>query len=178
MVAEKGVGYSPSEERKKLPIGTIPVDAIFSPVVRVSNTVEPARIEHITDFDMLKMQIWTDGTIRPNVALRQAAGILLQHFELIAHFQGDLVEIHIPQLSEAGTKPYMDVPIEELELSMRSYNCLKRAGIDKVGDILTRLERGPDELLAIRNFGQKSLVELIDSMKQKGFLDSNYQLPE
>jgi len=178
MVAEKGVGYSPAEERKDLPIGTIPVDAIFSPVVRVSNVVEPARIEHITDFDMLKMQIWTDGTVRPAAALKQAATILLRHFELIAQFQGGLVETVMPQLTEAGASKYMDVPIEELELSMRAYNCLKRASIDKVGDILVRLERGPDELLAIRNFGQKSLVELVDSMKQKGFLDSDYQLPE
>ncbi len=178
MIAERGVGYSPAEERKDLPIGTIPVDAIFSPVVRVSNAVEPARIEHITDFDMLKLQIWTDGTQRPNVALKQAATILLQHFELIAHFQGGPVELVAPLHIEAGANPFMDVPIEELELSMRAYNCLKRASIDKVGDILTRLERSPGELLAIRNFGHKSLVELVESMKQKGFLDSDYVLPE
>lgn len=178
LIAEKGVGYSPAQERKHLPIGQIPVDAIFSPVVKVSNVVEPARIEQITNYDMLKLQIWTDGTQRPSIALSQAATILLQHFELIANFQGGLVETALPIQALAGASPYMDVPIEELELSMRAYNCLKRASIDRVGDILVRLERGADELLAIRNFGQKSLVELIESMKQKGYLPQDYPIPE
>ncbi|MHB9031441.1 MAG: DNA-directed RNA polymerase subunit alpha [Anaerolineae bacterium] len=178
MTAEKGVGYSPAEERKSLPIGQIPVDAIYSPVVKVANAIEPARIEQITDYDMLKLQIWTDGTQRPSIALKQAATILLQHFELIAHFQGGLVEAPIEVHIDEGASPYMDVPIEELELSMRAYNCLKRASIDRVGDILVRLDRGVDELLAIRNFGHKSLVELVDSMKQKGYLPSDYQLAE
>jgi len=176
MVAERGVGYSPAEERRNLPIGQIPVDAIFSPVVRVSNVVEAERIEQVTDYDMLKLQIWTDGTLRPSLALKQAASILQQHFKLIVDFQGVMTEAPIQVLRSEASSPYDEVPIEELELSMRAYNCLKRANIDRIGDIMIRLERGSGELLAIRNFGRKSLEELIDSMKQKGFLDSSYEL--
>lgn len=177
LIAEKGVGYSPAEERRHLPIGQIPVDAIFSPVVRVSNTVESARIEQITNYDMLKLQIWTDGTQRPSIALSQAATILLKHFELIAHFQGNLVEQPLASAAIEHDVPYMDVPIEELELPMRAFNSLKRSNIEKVGDIILRLEHGPDELMAIRNFGLKSLTELLETMKEKGYLPADYPIP-
>jgi DNA-directed RNA polymerase subunit alpha len=178
LIAQSGVGYSPAEDRKQLPIGQIPVDAIFSPVVKVSNSIEPTRIEQDTNYDLLKLEIWTDGTLRPGVALSQAGVILLKHFEPIARFVNTQSDVTAPALVLVDASPYVDVPIEELELSMRAYNCLKRAGIEKVGDVLARLERGLDELLAIRNFGQKSLVELIDSMKQKGFLNADYPMPE
>jgi DNA-directed RNA polymerase subunit alpha len=178
LIAQTGVGYSPAEDRKQLPIGQIPVDAIFSPVIKVSNTIEPTRIEQDTNYDLLKLEIWTDGTMRPGVALSQAAAILLKHFEPMARFVNSPTDAVTPPLVLRNASPYVDVPIEELELSMRAYNCLKRAGIEKIGDILVRLESGLDELLAIRNFGQKSLVELIESMKQKGFLDADYPMPE
>lgn len=178
LMAGRGVGYSPAEDRKQLPIGQIPVDAIFSPVIKVSNTIEPTRIEQDTHYDLLKLEIWTDGTQRPSMALSQAAAILLKHFEPIARFVNTQSDTSVPIQVLASSIQFVDVPIEDLELSMRAYNCLKRAGVEKVGDILARLERGSDELLAIRNFGQKSLVELIESMKQKGYLSGDYPLPE
>ncbi|MBN1402031.1 MAG: DNA-directed RNA polymerase subunit alpha, partial [Anaerolineae bacterium] len=176
LVAEKGVGYSPAEDRKSLPIGQIPVDAIFSPIVKVNHTVESTRIEQLTNCDMLKFEIWTDGTVRPGDALQQAAEAIVRHFTPIAGF----VEEEVPEV-EAEPKPlgdrYYNVPIEDLELAMRAYNCLKRASITSVGDILDRLDRGGTaEMLAIRNFGQKSLEELLERMEAKGFLPEGLDL--
>lgn len=178
MVAERGVGYSPAEDRKALPIGQIPVDAIFSPIVRVNTEVEAARIEQITDYDLLKLEIWTDGTVHPGDALSEAARILMRHFSPLSQFSAAEAEEaeRIEEEREGGE--FYDVPIEDLDLAMRAYNCLKRAGITKVGEILERLERGPAEILAIRNFGQKSLVELVDRLREKGYLPADYELEE
>lgn len=178
LVAERGAGYSPAEDRKALPIGQIPVDAIFSPIVRVSTEVEAARIEQMTDYDLLKMDIWTDGTIHPGDALSEAARILMQHFSPLSQFSAAEAEVgeRLEEEGEAG-KLY-DVPIEDLDLAMRAYNCLKRAGISSVGEVLERLEQGPAEILAIRNFGQKSLMELLDRLREKGYLPEDYQLEE
>ena len=170
MIAEKGRGYSPSEERGELPIGDIPVDAVFSPIVKVSNTVEQARIEQITDYDLLKLEIWTDGTILPGDALSRAANILLGHLGPVAEFRESDVTVAEELAEEEALPEYYSMPIEELELSMRSFNCLKRAGIASIGDILERLEKGAAEMMAIRNFGQKSLAELVERLKAKGFL--------
>jgi len=175
MTVERGVGYSPAEERKGLPIGEIPVDAIFSPILKVNTSVEPTRIEQITDYDLLNLEIWTNGTIQPGDALREAAGILLEHFALLAKLSA--VPEGVGEKEEEppeATTQFNDVLIEELDLTMRAYNCLKRAGIARVGEILERLERGPDEMLAIRNFGQKSLAELVGKMEEKGFLAEGY----
>ena len=176
LVAERGVGYSPAEDRKSLPIGEIPVDAIFSPVLKVSHTVEQTRVEQITNYDLLKMEIWTDGTIRPAEALSEAARILIRHFTPLANFvETEEVAPEVEE-EEAAKAKYYEVPIEELDLTMRAYNCLKRAGIANVGDIMERLERGASEMLAIRNFGQKSLDELLSKMKEKGFLPEDFEL--
>jgi DNA-directed RNA polymerase subunit alpha len=175
MAAERGVGYSPSEDRKALPIGQIPVDAIYSPIVKVNTTVEAARIEQITDYDLLKLEIWTDGTMRPDQALSDAAEILIKHFTPLAQFSAAKTEEEKVELPGVSGQ-YSEVPIEELELTMRAYNCLKRAGITRVGEILERLERGSDEILAIRNFGQKSLMELVDRLRDKGYLPADYEL--
>jgi DNA-directed RNA polymerase subunit alpha len=176
LVAEKGVGYSPSEDRKALPIGQIPVDAIFSPIVKVNHTIEPTRIEQITNYDLLKIEIWTDGTMRPGEALQNAANYLVHHFTPIAGFAHE----EAPEV-EAEPRPlgdrFYNVPIEDLELTMRAYNCLKRASITSVGDILDRLDKGGTaEMLAIRNFGQKSLEELLERMGAKGFLAEGLDL--
>ncbi|MGI5917474.1 MAG: DNA-directed RNA polymerase subunit alpha [Anaerolineae bacterium] len=177
LVAERGVAYSPAEDRKNLPIGQIPVDAVFSPVVRVRNTVEQARIEQITNYDLLKLEIWTDGAMRPGEALTRAARILIRHFEPLAEFsesEAGVPEVEAPEESGIAGR-YYEVPIEDLDLSMRAYNCLKRAGITSVGDILERMEHGVAEMLAIRNFGQKSLEELIDRMQEKSFLPQEFE---
>ncbi len=174
---ERGTGYSPADNRNGLPIGQIPVDAIFSPVVKVGHSVEPARIEQITNYDLLKLEIWTDGTIRPANALTEAAQILVQHLTPISRFTD--VEVEDVELveEEGGVSGELyDVPIEELDLAVRAYNCLKRASITSVGDVLERLTEGPEEMLAIRNFGQKSLEELVIKLKENDFLPEDYEI--
>jgi DNA-directed RNA polymerase subunit alpha len=177
LTVEKGMGYSPSEDRKKLPIGEIPVDAIFSPVVKVGYDVEPARIEQITNYDLLKLEIWTDGTIEPAEALAQAARTLIDHIAPVAAFTGEEDDLVAEDLSVPSVaSEYYDVPIEELELQMRAYNCLRRAGVTSVGDVLERMAKGVDELLAIRHFGEKSLNELLARLEEKGYLPKGFDI--
>jgi DNA-directed RNA polymerase subunit alpha len=170
VVVEVGRGYSPAEERGKLPIGEIPVDAIFSPVRKANYVVERARIGQATDYDRLLLDITTDGTVSPHDALSESAKILVQHFSLVS----GVTEVELPTEPEdeggIPTKIY-ETPIEDLELTVRAYNCLKRAGITQVGEILEKMKKGQDEILAIRNFGQKSLDELMDRLDQKGYLE-------
>lgn len=170
LTVRRGRGYSPAEERGKMPLGEIPVDAIYSPVRKAAYRVERARIGQQTDYDRLVLEIWTDGTLLPEESLREAARLLVQHLSLIAGVEVALMEAQHEVEQGIPTHLY-DAPIEDLELSVRAYNCLKRAGIVKVGEIIERLERGPEELLSIRNFGQKSLNELMAQLKAKGYLD-------
>jgi DNA-directed RNA polymerase subunit alpha len=170
VVVQMGRGYSPAEERGKLPIGEIPVDAIFSPIRKANFVIERARIGQATDYDRLLLEITTDGTISPHDALSEAAKILVQHFSLIS----GVTEIEVPvEPEEEGGIPskVYETPIEELELTVRAYNCLKRAGITQVGEILDKIKKGHEEILAIRNFGQKSLDELMKRLEEKGYLD-------
>jgi len=170
LTVSRGKGYSPAEERGKLPIDEIPVDAVFSPVKKANFRVEPARVGQVTNYDNLVLEIWTDGSISPREALTESAKILLKLFNLVAGFAAEAEVEAVPE-SEIPSRVY-DTPIEELELSVRAYNCLKRAGITKVGEVLEKLQKGKDEILAIRNFGQKSLDELMDKLKEKDLLDS------
>lgn len=169
LVVERGKGYSPAEERGKLPIGEIPVDAVFSPIRKANFVVERARVGQMTNFDRLIMEIWTDGTIEPEEALSSAAEILVDHLSLLVGV-GEMPPEEEEE-AEEGLIPIRiyETPIEELELSVRAYNCLKRAGITKVGEILEKMTEGDDEILAIRNFGKKSLAELKERMRAKGF---------
>ena len=179
LMVERGVGYSPSNEHdKELPIGEIPVDAIFGPIVKVNYAVEKARIEQFTDYDLLKLEIWTDGTMRPGEALTQAARILQQHFAPLAEFSGSDSEVIETEVAGPARSNTHDVSIDDLDLAQRASNCLKRHGITSVGEILERLEREPGELLAIRNFGEKSLAELVDKLKAKGFLPADYEVKQ
>jgi DNA-directed RNA polymerase subunit alpha len=166
-VVQRGRGYSPAEDRGKLPIGELPVDAMFSPVRRVSYEVTKTRVGKLADYDRLTMRIWTDGTVRPEDSLRQAAGILMEQFRFVHAFGA---EPETPVADDRGGMPtsVYEMPIEELELSVRAYNCLKRAGLTRVGEILERMALGDDEMLVIRNFGQKSLDELKDAVVAKG----------
>jgi len=170
-VVEKGQGYSPAEEREKLPIGQIPVDAIFSPVRKTSYTVGRTRIGQMTDFDRLVVEITTDGTTTPAEALSQAAEILVRHFSIVASFgiEGPAKEEIRPEAEKIPSRVY-EMPIEELGLSMRAYNCLKRAGITKVGEVLEKLSKGVNEIMSIRNFGRKSLAELLGRLQAKGIV--------
>lgn len=173
---EKGRGYSPAEERGKLPIGQIPVDAVFSPIRKVNVTVDRARVGQMTDYDRLALEIWTDGTMRPAEALSQAARLLLRHFAPLAEFGEIETEEQLVGAGAAAGTTAEQMPIEDLNLSMRAYNCLKRAGITRVGEVLAKLAKGQNEILAIRNFGQKSLDELLERLEERGLLSEELRL--
>jgi DNA-directed RNA polymerase subunit alpha len=169
MTVSKGRGYSRAEERGKLPVAEIPTDAIFSPIRKVNFNVERTRIGQISNFDRLVMEIWTDGTISPVESLSTSAQLLVKHLALVAGFGDITVELE-PEVEESRIPDRIaEANIEELDLSVRAFNCLKRAGITKVGEILEKLERDEDELLAIRNFGSKSLEELKEQLAAKDF---------
>lgn len=168
-----GRGYSPAEERGRLPIGELPVDAIFSPIKRVNFDVQRARVGQRTNYDRLVLEIWTDGTVRPEEAMSQAAQILMRHLVPISGVAIDTLD-NIPiQDPDEGKpsimQPLYDKPIEELDLSVRVFNSLKRTGITSVGDVIDMLQRGQDAMLAIRNFGEKSLDELVEKLREKGY---------
>ena len=170
LVVEGGRGYSPAEERTRLPLGEIPVDAIYSPVRKAAYRVERTRIGQQTDYDKLNLEIWTDGTISPEDAMKDSSRILLDLLQLLAG--AETAEIEPEKVEEEGIPARVyDAPIEELELTVRAYNCLKRAGITKVGEILRRMEKGEEEMLAIRNFGKKSLDELVEKLQDKNYLN-------
>ena len=167
-----GRGYSPAEERGRLPIGELPVDAIFSPIRRVNYDVQRARVGQRTNYDKLVLEIWTDGTVRPEEAMSQAAQILMRHLVPISGVSyEELGSIEPPPapVQENPLKPLYDKPIEELDLSVRVFNSLKRTGITSVGDVIDMLQRGNDAMLAIRNFGEKSLDELVEKLEEKGY---------
>jgi DNA-directed RNA polymerase subunit alpha len=180
-LVERGRGYSPGEEREGLPIGQIPVDAIFAPVFKTGHRVERTRVGQVTDYDRLILEIWTDGTVRPAEALSTAAQILVRHLHPIAAFSEVQPEELAEEEEERPDIPsrVYDTPIEVLELSMRAYNCLKRAGITRLGEVLEKLNRNQGkELLAIRNFGQKSFTELVDKLQEKGYVSAEEELDE
>jgi DNA-directed RNA polymerase subunit alpha len=167
-----GRGYSPADERGRLPIGELPVDAIFSPIRRVKFDVERARVGQRTNYDRLVLEIWTDGTVRPEEAISQAAQILIRHLVVVGGVHIDEIQIPDPEQVEdrkESHKPLYDKPIEELDLSVRVFNSLKRTGITSVGDVIDMLQRGNDAVLAIRNFGEKSLEELKSKLREKGY---------
>jgi DNA-directed RNA polymerase subunit alpha len=174
----RGRGYRPAEENKSpdQPIGVIPIDSIFSPVRRVAYAVEQARVGQRTDYDKLTLDIETDGSIDPQAALREAAEILISQLaiftdadrieELRAGPGGQLEGDGAGTLNGGGAAgPMHDILIEELELGVRSYNCLKRAGIQTVGDLISKSE---GELNAIPNFGKKSIDEVIETLHARG----------
>ena len=166
---EAGRGYLAADERGRMPIGEIPVDAIFSPIRRVAFDVDRARVGQMTNYDRLVMEIWSDGRIAPMDALKEAARILVTHLRLVAGLtleeEAELVE------EEAGLpKEVYEIPLEQLDLSVRVFNALRRTGITSVGEVLEMLETGNDTLLTIRNFGQKSLTELNECLQRHGFL--------
>jgi DNA-directed RNA polymerase subunit alpha len=176
LVVKRGRGYSPAEERGRLSIGEIPVDAVFSPVRKANFQVTKTRVGQMTDYDRLTMEIWTDGSITPEASLSFSARTLVDHFSRIAGMGQIIIEPARPSLEDGVPSRVSDAPIEDLDLSVRAYNCLKRAGVMKVGEILAMLEQGEDEIMSIRNFGRKSLDELLERLKVKGYLDMiNYR---
>jgi len=172
----RGRGYSPAEENKAedQPIGVVPIDSIFSPIRRAAYTVDTARVGQRTDFDKLALEIETDGSIEPSAAMREAAEILIKSLAIFSDPESvealtdrSNYELPGPDGAAAGAPVAEgdDRLIEELEIGVRAYNCLKRAGIQTVGDLVTRSE---SELNAIPNFGRRSTEEVIEALNQLG----------
>lgn len=167
LTVERGVGYLAAERSEALPIGVIAVDAIFTPVRKVNYWVEPTRVGQITNYDKLTLEIETDGTVSPEEALARSADILVRQFALFANI-GMIATAVIPGNGAPQLPPNMlDMPIEELDLPMRAYNSLKRNNIVKVGQLL---QLSDDDLLRMRNFGRKSLDEMKERLRMRGFV--------
>ena len=167
---ERGKGYVPAERNKRegQPIGVIPIDSIFSPVEKANFQVEKTRVGQSTDYDRLIIEVWTDGTMSPEEAVSHSAELFTQHLNLFVRFR-DSIEKHEQELrgEKTGQNRLMDTPIEELDLSVRAFNCLKANEIQTVGQLLQKRE---EELLALRNFGRKSLDEIKEKLVEKGFI--------
>jgi len=171
MMAETGRGYSPAEERGRLPLGELPVDALYSPIQQVGYEVEKTRVGQIADYDRIVMEIWTDGSIKPEEALAQSAQIMVQHLRPVAGISEEsLLPVEPAEVEVSIPNEIYDTPIEQLDLSVRVFNSLKRTGITKVGELLDMLDKGQETMLAIRNFGEKSLHELKAQLQEKGYL--------
>jgi DNA-directed RNA polymerase subunit alpha len=161
-----GRGYTPSEINEHYIdiIGTIPLDAIFSPVKKVKFVVEPVRIGQRNDYDKLILEVWTDGTIKPEDALAEAAKIAKDHFSVFINFdENGLITENVPDGGDNELRPILEMKIEELELSVRSYNCLRSAEIKTIGELIQKTE---EDLSKARNFGKKSLQEIIEKLKE------------
>lgn len=179
MTVEQGRGYSPADDRTgRLPIGDLPVDAIYSPIKRVNWKVGYARVGQSTNYDSLIMEIWTDGTIGPEEALSTSAKVLIDHLRHLAGVSEETLA-SITQVVEEGshlTSEMIETPIENLDLSVRVFNSLKRTGITTVGEVIELLEKGDEAVMSIRNFGEKSLEELRQKMHEKGYLQEEEEI--
>lgn len=165
---EQGRGYVPAEKNKKNgdPIGVIPVDSFFSPVRKVNYDVENTRVGHVTNYDKLTLEVWTNGSISPDEAVSTSAKILVEYLRLFADLS-DQVSSQIAMVDKEEDKKTrtLDMPIEELDLSVRSYNCLKRAGINTVAELTQRTD---EDMMKVRNLGRKSLEEVVNKLAALG----------
>ncbi len=165
LVLNKGRGYASSEKNKLSgqPIGIIPVDSIYTPVTKVNYTVENTRVGQVTDFDRLTIEVWTNGSINPDEAISLGAKILNEHLKLFIDLSDHAKNAEIMvEKEETKKEKVLEMTIEELDLSVRSYNCLKRAGINTVEDLTNRTE---DDMMKVRNLGRKSLEEVLQKLK-------------
>ncbi len=179
MTVERGRGYVPADKNKKPDdtIGIIPIDSIFSPVQRVNYTVQDTRVGNVTDYDKLILEVWTDGSMRPEEAVSKAAGILVMHLKLFQNMDGipeeeEEEETTFPEEVEDTSSKVLDMTIEDLDLSVRSFNCLKRANINTVADLTAKTE---DDMMKVRNLGRKSLEEVKKKLEDLGLslMESN-----
>ena len=170
IVIDKGRGYVPSERNKaKLAnvIGAIPVDSIYTPVLKVNYTVENTRVGQITDYDKLTIEVWTDGTISAKEAVSLGAKVLTEHLNLFVDLSDEAYTADIMvEKDDKGKEKVLEMTIEELDLSVRSFNCLKRAGINTVEDLISKSE---EEMMKVRNLGRKSLEEVLAKLDALGF---------
>jgi DNA-directed RNA polymerase subunit alpha len=169
LTVEQGRGYASSQrEIENRTIGVIPVDAIYSPVRRVSFSVEPTRVEQSTDFDQLILEIETDGSVSPAEALASAGATLRSLVDLVASLSDEPQGLELGEaVDTTSSSPDLDLPIEDLDLSERPRNCLKRAQVNSIGELLTKTE---EDLLNITNFGQKSLDEVKEKLDERGLM--------
>ena len=171
IVIDRGRGYVSAEKNKALmpnaPIGVIAVDSIYTPVLKVNFTVDNTRVGQITDFDKLTLEVWTDGTISAKEAVSMAAKLLNEHLNLFVDLseETNVVEMMVEK-DEKGKEKILEMTIEELDLSVRSFNCLKRAGINTVNDLI---EKSAEEMMKVRNLGKKSFDEVKEKLHSLGY---------
>jgi len=168
ITVERGRGWVPAERNKKpdQPIGVIAVDSIFSPVLKVNYRVEDTRVGQVTDYDRLELEVWTDRSIRPDEAVSVAAKILIEHLRLFVNLTDTAEDMEILVRKDEGPRDRaLSMSIDELELSVRSYNCLKRAGINTVEELIRKTEA---DMLKVRNLGKKSLQEVKEKLAALG----------
>ena len=168
---DKGRGYVPAERNKQnaeqAPLGSLPVDSIYTPVLKVNYGVENTRVGQITDYDKLTLEVWTDGTISAQEAVSLAARIMTVHLNLFVTLSQEAMDAEIMvEKDDKGKEKALEMTIEELDLSVRSFNCLKRAGINTVEDLISKSE---DEMMKVRNLGSKSLEEVVAKLDSLGF---------
>ena len=171
LTVETGRGFVPGDRREGLPIGVIPIDALFGPVKKVNFNVENTRVGQVTNYDRLLIEVWTDGTTPPDEAVAQGAQVLVQQFTLFAGLTRSQAALAQPARQDGGALPpgIADMPIEDLDLPQRAFNSLKRHGITKVGQLL---QTPDEELLRMRNFGKKSLDEIKDRLAARGLIEA------
>ena len=162
-----GFGYVSAEKNKPAQsvIGLIPVDSIFTPILKVNYTVENTRVGNVTDFDRLTLEVWTDKTIAASEAVSLSARILTEHLQIFVNLSEDLGTYQVVEHTDENTNSVMDMTIEELDFSVRSFNCLKRAGINTVGDLVSKTE---EDMMKVRNLGRKSLEEVLNKLVAMG----------
>ena len=171
LVFDKGRGYVPAERNKQAAeqasLNALPVDSIYTPVLKVNYTVENTRVGQITDYDKLTLEVWTDGTISAKEAVSLAARIMTEHLNLFVTLSQEAMDAEIMvEKDDKGKEKALEMTIEELDLSVRSFNCLKRAGINTVEDLINKSE---DEMIKVRNLGRKSLEEVMAKLDSLGF---------
>ncbi len=167
LTLEKGRGYVSADKNKNssMPIGVIPVDSIFTPIRKVNYTIEDTRVGQITDYDKLTLEIWTNGTLKPEEAISGAAKILSEHLNLFVSLTDQVIPVSMVQPEENSQSKALDMTIEELDLSVRAYNCLKRAGINSVAELV---QRNQEDMMKVRNLGRKSLEEVEQKLEALG----------
>jgi DNA-directed RNA polymerase subunit alpha len=164
---EKGRGYVSADRNKahSMPIGVIPIDSIFTPIRKVNYTIEDTRVGNVTDYDKLTLDVWTNGTVIPDEAISTAAKILTEHLSLFVSLTDTVMPVTFTDQEDDKREKVLEMTIEELDLSVRAYNCLKRAGINTVSELV---QRNQEDMMKVRNLGRKSLEEVEQKLQGLG----------
>ncbi|MBE5802670.1 MAG: DNA-directed RNA polymerase subunit alpha [Clostridiales bacterium] len=167
LTLDKGRGYVSADKNKypNMPIGVIPIDSIFTPIRKVNYTVTDTRVGQITDYDKLTLEVWTDGSVQPDESISLAAKILTEHLTLFVGLTDQVASVTFADQEEDNKGKALDMTIEELDLSVRAYNCLKRAGINTIGELV---QRNQEDMMKVRNLGRKSLEEVEQKLEALG----------